>query len=144
MTLSEQELEFIKANRSVAMITVADDGIAKAARVAIGLLDGRLLSSGTRDRVRTVRLQRDPRCTLYIHDPRFAFLVLETTVTILDGPDIATHSLAFFREVMQNSDGPLNWFGAVLSEEEFLQTMVDEGRILYDFAVAKSYGLFGI
>ena len=80
MELGEREQGFIEANPSAAMITVGVDGLAKAARVAIGLIDGRLWSSGTKDRTRTIRLQQDPRCTLYVHEARFSFLVLETTV----------------------------------------------------------------
>ena len=93
MTLGDREPAFIDANPGAAMITVGDDGVPKAARVAVGLIDGRLWSSGTRDRVRTRRLQRDPRCTLYVHEAGFGFLVLETTVTLLDGPDVVDDSI---------------------------------------------------
>ena len=57
--------------------------------------------SGTADRVRTGRLRRDPRCTLYVHDPGYAWLALETTVTILDGSDTQELNLRLFR-VMQD------------------------------------------
>src|SRR5215213_5560192 len=92
MALSERDVAFLEANRSAAMITVGADGLAKAARVAVGLLDGRLWSSGTADRVRTRRLRRDPRCTLYVHADTFSFMTLETTVTIVEGPDVPAQS----------------------------------------------------
>lgn len=124
------------------MITVGADGIAKAARVAIGLIDGRLWSSGTRDRVRTRRLQQDPRCTLYVHEAGFGFLVLETTVTVLDGPDVVDDSVRFFRSVQRRPDGALRWMTGEQAEPEFRQTMIDEGRVLYEFEPHKAYGLY--
>src|SRR5918912_314526 len=99
MELAEQDLEFLKNHHSAAMITVAADGLPKVARVAVALVDGKLWSSGTQDRVRTKRLRQDPRCTLYVHDPGFAWLALETTVTILDGPDAPRNNLRLFRQM---------------------------------------------
>jgi hypothetical protein len=37
--------------------------------------------------------------------------------------------------------GPVDWFGGELTEEEFLRTMVDEQRLIYEFEVHRSYGL---
>jgi len=37
--------------------------------------------------------------------------------------------------------GPLSWFGGELDEEAFLRTMVEEGRLIYEFDVLRSYGL---
>src|SRR5579862_1954126 len=100
MTLSESDIGFLQKNHSAAMITVAADGVAKAARVGIALVDAKLWSSGTRSRVRTRRLRRDPRCTLFVFDNTFAWLALATTVTILEGPDAPDLNLRLFR-VMQ-------------------------------------------
>ena len=75
------------------MITIGEDGFPKAVRVGVALVDGELWSSGTADRVRTARLRQDPRCTLFVFDPRFEWMSLETTVTILDGPDAPAQSL---------------------------------------------------
>jgi hypothetical protein len=124
------------------MITVAPDGTAKAARVAVALVDGRLWSSGTADRVRTRRLRRDPRCTLYVHDDRFAFMTLETAVTILDGPDAPQQSLRLFRILEDRPSGPLSWFDGELEEEAFLAAMVEEQRLIYEFEVLRTYGLY--
>ena len=38
--------------------------------------------------------------------------------------------------------GPLSWFGRDLDEDEFLQVMVDEQRVIYEFAVQRAYGLY--
>ncbi|MDQ1491704.1 MAG: hypothetical protein QOJ23_4218 [Actinomycetota bacterium] len=61
MKLSDSELDFLGQHHSAAMVTVAPDGIAKVARVGVALMDGKLWSSGTQDRVRTKRLRTDPR-----------------------------------------------------------------------------------
>jgi hypothetical protein len=123
------------------MITVGRDGTPKVARVGVALVDGKLRSSGTTDRVRTRRLRRDPRCTLYVHDPGYAWLALETSVTILDGPDAPELNLRLFRVMQDRPTGPLSWFGGELSEDGFLRAMVDEGRLLYEFEVHHTYGL---
>jgi hypothetical protein len=36
----------------------------------------------------------------------------------------------------------LSWFGNDLDEEEFLRVMLDEQRLVYDFAVHRTHGLF--
>jgi hypothetical protein len=141
MGLSESELAFLADHHSAAMITVAPDGVAKAARVGVALVEGKLWSSGTADRVRTRRLRHDPRCTLYVHDPGFAFLVLETTVTILDGSDAPALNLALFRQMQNRPTGPLSWFGGDLEEAEFLERMSAEQRLIYEFEPQRSYGL---
>jgi Pyridoxamine 5'-phosphate oxidase len=141
MKLSDSELAFLADHHSAAMITVEPDGVAKVARVGVALVDGNLWSSGTADRVRTKRLRRDPRCTLYVHDEAWAFLALETTVTILDGPDAAALNLQLFRRMQNRPTGPLSWFGGELEEPEFLERMAAEQRLIYEFEPHHSYGL---
>jgi hypothetical protein len=123
------------------MITVAPDGVAKAVRVGVAVVDGRLWSSGTAARVRTRRLREDPRCTLFVFDGSWAFRTLETTVTVIEGPEVPALSVRLFRTMQENPEGPLTWFGRELTEEEFLATMVAEQRVIYDFEVQRSYGL---
>ena len=141
MSLAQQDSDFLTDHHSAAMITVGRDGTPKVARVGVALVDGNLWSSSTADRVRTGRLRRDPRCTLYVHDPGYAWLALETSVTILDGPDAADLNLRLFRVMQDRPTGPLSWFGGELSEDDFLRAMVDEGRLLYEFEVHHTYGL---
>ena len=141
MKLTDSELAFLERNHSAAMITVTADGIPKVARVGVALIDGRLWSSGTADRVRTKRLRSDPRCTLYVHDNAFGFLALESTVTILDGPDAADLSLRLFRAMQGKPTGPLSWFGGEFEEEEFLARMQAEQRLIYEFEPQHTYGL---
>ena len=141
MKLTEAQLEFLASTTSAAMITVAPDGIAKVARVGIAIIDGRLWSSGTADRVRTKRLRADPRCTLYVYDAQFKFLGLETTVTILEGPDAAGMNLTLFRTMQNRPTGPLSWFGGEYDDAGFLAQMEQEGRLIYEFQIDKAYGL---
>ncbi len=142
MGLSERDIGFLKEHHSAAMITVAADGFAKAARVGVALVDGRLWSSGTADRVRTSRLRHDPRSTLFVFDSGFAWLTIEATVSILDGSEAPEQNLALFRIMQGRPTGPLSWFGGELDEQQFLQTMVDEHRVIYEFDVHRAYGLF--
>ena len=141
MKLTDSELAFLEKHHSAAMITVSADGLPKVVRVGVALIDGNLWSSGTADRVRTKRLRSDPRCTLYVHDNAFGFLALESTVTILDGPDAHELSLRLFRVMQGKPTGPLSWFGGELDEADFLARMQAEQRLIYEFEPHRTYGL---
>lgn len=143
MLISPEHLAFVESHQSAAMITIGTDGTPKAARVGLAVVDGRIWSSGTRDRVRTDRLRRDPRCTLYVHDAAFAWVALETTVSILEGPDVGAQSVALFRMMQRKPTGPLSWFGGEHEEDDFVKVLEAEGRLIYEFEVTKSYGLIG-
>ncbi|WP_051452096.1 pyridoxamine 5'-phosphate oxidase family protein [Actinospica robiniae] len=138
---SDKEAEFLRANHSAAMITVTADGVAKPARVGVVLVDGRLWSSGTRDRVRTKRLRRDPRCTLFVFGAQFPWLGIEAAVTILDGDDAPELNVRLFREMQGRPQGPLSWFGGELDEDRFRAKMVEEGRLVYQFEPQRTYGM---
>jgi Pyridoxamine 5'-phosphate oxidase len=141
MSLSDEDVGFLRDHHSAAMITVTADGIAKAVRVGVALVGGKLWSSGTRDRVRTSRLRQNPRCTLFVFDDRFRWLTLETTVAILDGPDAPALNLQLFRLMQGKPTGSLQWFGRDLDDEQFLRTMADEGRLIYQFDVQRTFGM---
>ena len=140
MSLTEEEIEWLADHHSAAMVTVGEDGMPKVARVGVALIDGELWSSGTAERVRTDRLRHDPRCTLFVFEPGFAWLALETAVTILDGADAPAANVRLFRVMQDKPTGTLGWFGGELTEEEFATTMVDEGRLIYRFEVTRAYG----
>lgn len=123
------------------MITVDDTGVAKAARVGVALVDDEIWSSGTGDRVRTRRLRRDPRCSLFVFDGTFRWLTIESTVQILDGPDALDRNLRFFRQLQRRPAGPLSWFGGELDEDAFRARMLEESRLIYRFDVTKCYGM---
>jgi hypothetical protein len=141
MELTHEENEFLESNRAAAMITVGGDGLAKAVRVGVVVVDGRIWSSGTHDRARTRRLRLDPRCTLFVFEAGPRALTLETVVEILEGPDVPDQSVRLFRLMQGRPDGPLLWYGEELEEEAFRQAMIDQGRIIYQFRVDKAYGL---
>src|SRR5438094_62278 len=107
MALNEHDTTFLETNHTAGMITVAKDGTAKVARVAVALVDGHIWSSGTQDRTRTKRLRRDPRCTLYVHGAQFEWLALETTVHLLDGDDAPQLNLKLFRTMQGRPTGPV-------------------------------------
>lgn len=140
MALSGADVNFLADHHSAAMITVSSAGVAKPSRVSIALVDGKLWSSGTQNRVRTARLRYDPRCTLFVFDAESAWRGLETTVTILDGPDAPQLNLRLFREMLGAPTGPISWFGRNFSDDEFIQAMVDQERLVYEFEVHRSYG----
>ncbi len=141
MNLSERETEWLREHRSAAMITTGEDGLPKAVRVGVAMVDGGLWSSGTARRRRTERLRRDPRCTLFVFDAAYAYLTLEATVTILDGPDAAAMNLRLFREMQGKPTGALTWFGAELDDDAFVARMAEEQRLIYRFDVQRAYGL---
>ena len=78
--------------------------------------------------------------TLFVFDTSFEFLTLETTVTILDGPDAPELGVRLFRVMQHKPEGPLTWYGKVVSEEDFLAAMVEEQRLVYEFEVQRAYG----
>ena len=147
--MDERLRAFLEKNRAAVMTTLRPDGMPHVARVGVGLVDGRLWSSGTETRVRTRHVRRDPRATLFVFDPgdpaRWAGI--ETTVTVLDGPDVPELSVRFFR-VLQSAmadrlePGQLMWFGEPQSEEDFRRIMVEERRLIYEFEVHRSYGMY--
>jgi hypothetical protein len=140
MELDDKQRAFLQDHHGAAMITTARDGTAKAVRVGVALVDGRIRSSGTLDRVRTKRLRRDPRSTLFVFDPGPRFLTIEATVTIFDGEDAPRNNLELFRVMQGRPEGPLNWYGEDLEEDAFLARMVSEGRLVYEFEPVRNYG----
>jgi hypothetical protein len=141
MNLTENQLNFLENNPRAAMITISKNGTPKVARVAVALVDGRLWSSGTLDRVRTARLRRDPRCTVFIFDTAWRWLTLETTVRILEGPEAALLQVRLFRKMQNRPTGNLSWFDKELSEDEFISKMNQEHRLIYEFDIARCYGM---
>jgi PPOX class probable F420-dependent enzyme len=140
MNLSDSQRAFLESQHSAAMTTIARDGMPRTVRVGVALVDGKLWSSGTQDRVRTARLRRDPRCTLFVFDAGWRWLTLDTTVRILEGAGAPELNLQLFRQMQNRPTGALNWFGKELSAEEYLQVMVEEKRLIYEFEVIRGYG----
>ncbi|MPZ99336.1 MAG: TIGR03618 family F420-dependent PPOX class oxidoreductase [Dehalococcoidia bacterium] len=141
---------FLEQHRAAVMTTLRADGTPHVARVGVGMVDGRLWSSGTQGRVRTRHVRRDPRSTLFVFDPAnpAVWAGIEATVTVLDGPEAPEQNLRFFRTLQQgmagqSQPGHLMWFGEPQSEEDFLRIMAEEQRLIYEFEVTRYYGMFG-
>jgi PPOX class probable F420-dependent enzyme len=147
MGLGERERAFLEQHHSAAMATLRDDGSPHVVRVGAALVDGKVWSSGRKDRARTRHLRRDPRSTLFVFDGMWRGLALDSTVTILDGPDVPELSLRLFQAMQRRLDpgpapGKVIWEGTERGAEEFRRIMVEEQRLIYQFEVVRSYGLF--
>lgn len=146
-TLDADAIAFIEAHPSAAMITVRSDGTPHAVRVGIAVVEGRLWSSGTADRRRTAHLRADPRSTLFVFDGEWHWLTMECNTRILDGPDAPELHVRMFQQMQAHMDPPpapgtLTWFGRSLPIDEFRDTMIKEQRLIYEFGVLKSYGMY--
>ena len=139
-SFTDAQRAFLEQNHGAAMITLRPNGAAHSVRVGVALVDGKLWSSGTRDRVRTRHLRRDPRSTVWVYDSQFRWLSVESTVTLLEGADAPALNLKLFRVMQSKPSGDLNWFGKVLDEESFLRQMKDEQRLVYEFEPLRVYG----
>jgi pyridoxamine 5'-phosphate oxidase-like protein len=147
--MDERVQQFLEKNHAAAMISLRPDGTPHVARVAVGLFEGRLLSSGTQTRLRTRFLRRDPRCTLFVFDtqtpssPRW--LGMETRVSMIEGPEVVDLSLRFFRALQGRPDDPsatITWYGQERTVDEFRQLMVQDQRLLYEFHTERVYGMY--
>ena len=125
---------FLERHHAAVMVTLRDDGTPHVARVVVGLVDGRLWSSGTRARLRTRHLRRDPRSTLFVMDDAdpYAWLGLETLVTIHEGDDAVDRNLALYRVLAGEPD----------DLEEYRAAMVRDERLVYEFGVLRAYGQY--
>jgi len=131
--MDDKVRRFLESHHDAVQATTKRDGTPHVARIGIGLVEGKLWSSATQDRVRTKHLRRDPRSTLMVMgDDRWHWLGLETRVTILDGPDAPQLNLKLYR-VLAGEPSDL---------DEYLEAMVAEKRLIYEFDVVRAYGQY--
>ena len=125
---------FLEGNHGAVMATLKRENTPHVARIGIGLVQGRLWSSGTQKRVRTANIRRDPRATLCVlsQGSPWEWMGLETTVTILDGPDAVDQNLALYRTLA----------GEPKDLDEYRRAMVAEERLIYEFDIHKAYGTY--
>jgi PPOX class probable F420-dependent enzyme len=125
--------EFLRGSRLAVMTTLREDGSPHSVVVGIGLVDGRLWSSGTQDRVRTAHLRRDNRATLCVidRDNPYRWLTIESHVTILDGPDAVDQNQALYE--VQTGGPPENL-------DEYRTAMVNDKRLIFEFSIDRTYG----
>jgi PPOX class probable F420-dependent enzyme len=124
---------FLEVHHAAIMTTVRKDGSPHVARVGVGLVEGKLWSSGTQDRVRTAHLRRDPRCALAVlQTGGGGWAGLDTEVEILDGPDAGDLNLALYRALAGEPD----------DVEEYLAAMQREKRLIYQFDIKRAFGAY--
>src|SRR2546421_2739054 len=144
--MDERVAAFIEENPSAGMATLRADGTPHTARIGVAVVDGKIWSSATQTRVRTKHLRRDPRSNLFVFDtsPTSKWLGLETEVTILEGPDVPELSFRLMRRMQKERapEGKVGWFGGMLTKEEFMATMIEEQRLIYEFHVKRAYGYY--
>ena len=131
--MDERVRAFLEQYHSAVMATTKADGTAHVVRVSVGLVDGKLWSSGTRTRVRTKHLRRHPRAALCVlTESPYRWLGLETTMTIHDGPDAVDRNLALYRVLAGEPD----------DLDEYRSAMVSEQRLVYEFEIERAYGMY--
>jgi hypothetical protein len=93
-----------------------------------------LWSSGTRGRVRTEHVRRDPRSTLFVLDDAnpWAWMGVESHVRILEGADAPQLNLELYRKLA----------GEPKDVEEYLAAMVTEERLIFEFSIDRTYGQY--
>ncbi len=132
--MDDKVREFLEKHHGAVVATIKKDGTPHVARIDVGLIDGKLWSSGTQTRVRTKHLRRDPRATLIVLDDStpYRWLGLECEVTILEGEDAPQLNLKLYRALAGKPD----------DLDEYLEAMVKEQRLIYEFEIKRAYGMY--
>jgi hypothetical protein len=143
--LTAGDRRFVETHPHAAMITVGADGRPKAVKMEAAVIDGRPESTSHADKVRTVRLQRDLRCTLYVADDEHRWLSLEADVEIVAGPDAPARWLRYVRvrdgkpaEPLDHQSDRSHYTG--LDGTAFPKVMAEEDAVLHRFTVTRAYG----
>ncbi|MDR3660465.1 MAG: pyridoxamine 5'-phosphate oxidase family protein [Mycobacterium sp.] len=141
------ELAFITRCPDAAMISVRADGSPHAARVELGIVAGRIRTSGSPKLVRTANVSRDPRCTLFVFGPPPLWLGIDAIANILDGPDAVDHGidLMLARHGRHGSRGLLAHDDELGADRHYeLDEYRDHARaqnlFVFDFDVIRTYG----
>jgi hypothetical protein len=145
---TEQVAAFVHRYPDAAMITLRQDGSAHMARVELGIVDGRIRSSGSPSLVRTRHLRRDPRCSLFVFGPHPRWLGLETLATILDGPEAPQLLIGLMQARYRDRTPPGMVLGhddelqqeRLYSEDQYVADVQRHHRFVFDFAVLRAYG----
>lgn len=147
---------FLQANHLATLTTHRPDHMPHSAHITVGVVGDRLWSSGTERRMRTVYMRLDPACTLlvfpvradghatYHHGtPGAVWLGIEASVEVLDGPEVPQQTLALLHALHPDAPaGMVHWQGALRREQEVLEAVRAEGRVIYDFEVIRAYGRY--
>jgi len=148
--MEDKLVRFVLGNPDAAMVTHRADGTSHMARIEVGLVDGRLWGTGSSKLIRTRNLRRDPRSSLFVFGPHPHWAGLETTVTILEGPDVAPLLASLMRvrhpgkapEGMVFAHDDIRGVDRVYSEEEYTERVIADGRLVYEFTILRAYGKY--
>jgi hypothetical protein len=143
--LNADDHRFIADHPHAAMITVGADNRPKAVKMEAAIVDGFLESASHADKVRTRRLRRDPRCTLYFADDGHRWLSMEAEAEIVEGPEAPARLLRYFRVRDGKPTELLDYHSdrshyTDLDDAAFQNVMAEEGAVLYRFTVSRTYG----
>ncbi len=130
--LNDAMLDFVRKNRTGAMITVRKDGSSHVARCTVGVVDGKLVSSGTQTRVRTKHVRQNPKATLFIFGQGGDWLGVEANVTLHEGEEGLQKDLA----LKTTLDGVPD------DAETYLKTRREQQRLIYEFEPVRVYGSY--
>ena len=63
---------------------------------------------------------------------------------MIEGPDVPELSFRLMRKMQKDRapEGKVGWFSGMLSKEEFMATMLEEQRLIYEFHVRRAYGYY--
>ncbi|ADP82386.1 pyridoxamine 5'-phosphate oxidase family protein [Pseudofrankia inefficax] len=145
---NEQALDFVARYPDAAMITLRADGTAHMARIEVATFDSRVWATGAEPLVRTKNLRRDPRCSLFVFGAHPHWLGLETTASIIDGPDAPGILVRLLRARHGDATPP----GTVLAhddqlghdrpwpEADYLEHAHAHRLLAYSFTIIRTYG----
>jgi len=127
--------DFLERHHDAVMTTLKKNGTPHVARIGAGLVDGRLQSSGTKTRIRTSHVLRDPRSTLMVlGGTRWEWLGLETEVRVIDDDDgTIAENLALYRVLAGRDPDDM---------ADYERGMRDEQRLVYEFDIKRAYGQY--
>lgn len=131
--LDEQAIKFLQNVHTGAIVTVRPNGSAHVARVTVGLVAGKVWSTGTQNRVRTKHVRTNPRATYFVFDQRGRrWIAIEGRITLHEGPDAPKKCLEFQRAVGRPPD----------DVDAYLREMVEVQRIVFEMDVERVYGAY--
>jgi Pyridoxamine 5'-phosphate oxidase len=151
MTYFTHQLDFIARFPDAAMISSRRDGSPHAARVELGVVDGRIRTTGAPSLVRTNHIRRDPRCTLFVFGPSPLWLGIDATACILDGPDAVERCIDFLRSRhgQPGHDGVIAHDDQLGTDrhyelDEYREYAKTRGLFVFDFEIRRAYGNYDL
>ena len=133
--MDDKVRDFLERYHDTMMTTLKKDGTPHVARGGAGLVGGKLQSSGTKTRLRTHHVLRDPRSTLMVlGGTRWEWLGLETEVKVIDDDDgTIAENLALYRVLAGRDPDDM---------ADYERGMRDEKRLVYEFDIKRAYGQY--